>query len=152
MRLLLILLILILPNCDHIEELPGPCPEEVCSDGAPEPSPSPLPTPVPPTNPTVVGIQKFENGTLWKPCSDHGCTLVVLLNNSFVAPFDECLVERRNGQMEELRFTGFSNPDRMTLRGTSHGRDYMPNGKLICREFKQEVEWKIPRRPARRAE
>ena len=73
---------------------------------------------------------------LWKPCSDHGCTLVVLFPSRHQPErFLRCRVfepqEYGGFVRETLRYAGRSNPDRPTYRAKFHGAYY--DGRIVCR-------------------
>lgn len=103
-------------------------------EGIPTPSPTPIPSPTP-EGPLLVRNPVCQNpmgtdgggGFLWKPKSESGGTLVVLLPGKFQSQFDSVKVFRRN-KSEDLRFTGFSNYDadglRQTWRATREGGEY----------------------------
>jgi hypothetical protein len=75
-------------------------------------------------------------GFLWKPCSDHGCSLVVLFATRHQPErFRFCRVfeplEDGNFARETLRYTGRANQDRPHYRASKNGADY--DGRIVCR-------------------
>lgn len=115
-------------GCDFNHQPPEGEPEP----GEPDPIVEPTATPIPPMNPICSGVMG-EDGPgnfLWKPKGDHSGTLVVLFPASFVVPFSSVTVARKTGTTEQLSFTGFSNGDRQTWRGSQPGGKYKNNGVI----------------------
>ena len=119
-------------DCEFTEDFDIICDEPL----PPEPSPTATSTPIPePTsepissNPTCSDVMGTDGpgGFLWKPKSESGGTLVVLLPGKFQSTFESVQVHRRN-RVEELRFTGYSNFDqdgeRQTWRASRPGEAY----------------------------
>lgn len=75
----------------------------------------------PPPDGEIV-IDEWSGGNLWKPKSDSDGNLVVLLKSSYANQRAE--VKRKDGTWEPMRYTGRSNGDRPTFRGTMSGRNY----------------------------
>lgn len=126
--------LLMLQGCDEIKEIPKEL-DPIDNSGTPTPTPEDVKT-----NPVCDRIENFRDGggnNLWKPSGDHSNSLVVLFNPKFHVAFDSCKVTRKNGDTEDLRFTGFSNGDRQTWRGKAPGARYVDNGRVTCAEFKQ---------------
>lgn len=78
-------------------------------------------------------------GFLWKPFSDVGGGLVVLMPAKFAPEkFKRCRVfqvlEDGKFRRERLQYTGRSNPDRPTYRATYSGDAY--DGRIICQRKK----------------
>lgn len=123
-----------LTGCDEIREIPKEL-DPIDNSQTPTPTPTEVKT-----NPVCNRIENFRDGggnNLWKPSGDHSNALVVLFNSKFHAAFDTCKVTRKSGEVEDLRFTGFSNGDRQTWRGKAPGARYVDNGRVSCFEFKQ---------------
>jgi hypothetical protein len=128
-------LLLILGGCDEIKEIPKEL-DPIDNSQTPDPTP----TIDFRTNPVCKEVESFKDGgggNVWKPESDHGGILVVLLRDEFVKQFSSCEVTRKGGKVESLRFTGFSNGNRQTWRGSLSGGRYEDNGRVVCKEFKQ---------------
>jgi hypothetical protein len=83
-----------------------------------------------------------EKGFLWKPENEDGGPAVVLLPKKFVRTFQKVLITRKDGEVEEGAFTGFTNPDRQTWRFLLDGENYLP--RIVAQEFKQECVWVFP--------
>lgn len=123
-------------------------------------SPTPEPTSVPtPSNPVCTRVMGTDGpgGFLWKPEADATSStpfkLVVLFPGRFIVQFRKVEAERSRGGFDELRGTGFANPEangqeRQHWRGDTSGKNYTgylratsPDGK-VC-------EWRVAR-PSRR--
>ena len=136
---------------DEGVEFPEPMP-------APTPAPMPLPTPTPEPvveNPLCTETMGVDGGGgfLWKPEGENFPTLVVLLPGKFQSEFERVEATRKDGSVESLRFTGFSNfdPDglRQTWRGDLRGGRYTGRVVAIGGNPMQECEWEVDR-PAQR--
>lgn len=78
-----------------------------------------------PTSPIPVPEDQlvWKNGNLWKPEGDHSNNLVILLRADWPKP-DKVLALDDSDSWELLTYTGQSNPDRYTYRGSKPGKDY----------------------------
>lgn len=129
---------------------PTPAPTAVATPiptptNTPAPTATPAPTPHP-TNPLCVEEMRAQdgpNGFLWKPSGDHTGALVVLLPARFFNEFDTVVVDRKDGELERLSFTGFSNGNRQTWRGKQHGRHYKNNQLVRAVEHGNICAWRI---------
>lgn len=108
---------------------------------------------VTPTPPQVAceSPLSFSGGTLWKPQGDHSGKLVILLAEQH--DYSECKVKKRNGGWEDLEFTGRSNGNRQTWRGSQPGGPYyagkLKDGGVLCDDG---CFFPIPGSPKRRWE
>ena len=140
LRMALILIFCVLAtSCKEYPKEIDPIDISDTSETIPETDPEP-------TNPVCTQIMSSNdgaNGFLWKPESDSGNALVILLPSKFVSEFESVEVIRANGEREQLRFTGFSNGDRQTWRGQLAGKKYQDRGLITASEFKQICTWKL---------
>lgn len=67
----------------------------------------------------------FKDGNLWKPNSDSDGNLVVLLRSDWPKPDRVRAVRKHSNEEEPLVYTGLSNGDRHTYRGSLPGGQYM---------------------------
>ena len=72
----------------------------------------------------------WSDGNLWKPEGDHSGKLVVLFREQYVDEFEVVRVKTKDGSWENLQYTGKSNGDRQTWRGSEPGRSYAGKAKL----------------------
>jgi len=116
--------------------------------------------------PTIATAEKWRNpldgygGFLWKPCSDHGCGLVILQrSNRKPTSYRWCRVYKNNPEgtlkrkhlRENLHYTGRSNPDRPTWRADLHGGEY--DGRFVClKKNGVKKRWQIPGDTAERGD
>lgn len=106
----------------------------------------------PPSNPICnKELSAFDGpgGFVWKPESDSGGTLVVILPERFVVAFEQVTVQRRDGRVERLRYAGFANGDRQHWRGVSAGREYLSESLVVAEERGNACAWRIGRAGAR---
>lgn len=117
-----------------------------------EETPIALPSPTPiPSNPLCHGLMTFNDGPegmLWKPESDNGGVLAVLIHKAFRRPFENCFVVRKDGSQEGMEFRGFSNGDRQTWKARLPGKNYMKT--FTCEEYIQTCVWAFDGKPGER--
>lgn len=101
-----------------VAPVPGPVTPAPVVPGPPEPV---VPTPVPADAISVSSLH--GSGFVWKPVSENESKLVVL------TPASWAVSEARIGS-EVLRFSGLTNPDRPTYRGSKPGTEYPLNAVL----------------------
>lgn len=137
-------------ECGPVEPTPSPTPSPTLP-----PTPVPEPEdPIPVTNPACSGTMGTDGagGFLWKPRSESGGTLVVLLPGKFQSEFSSVKVFRR-GSSEALRFTGFSNYDpdglRQTWRASREGGAYTGRVEARGGNPSQTCVWMVDN-PSRR--
>lgn len=111
---------------------------------------------LPPPNfhPSCPEPQSWSGGNLWKPRGENSGKLVVLLRTSYPL-FDTCSVKLKNGNREDMEYTGLSNGDRQTFRGRFSGGsgEYAgkkKNGGVRCWIGEQICEFPIPGPPKER--
>lgn len=142
-------LVVLLTGCGDvpIKELPEEIQEGSNSSGQPTPFSTPLEIAI--DNPDCTQIMGTDGpgGFLWKPRGDHSNALVILLRDAYRQEFEDCVVRRSDGTVESMQFTGFSNGNRQTWRGSRPGGAY--DGWLRCYEKRQTCTWRV-RNPANR--
>lgn len=115
------------------------------------------PPPQPDYHESCPGPQSFSNGNLWKPRGENNGKLVVLLRAVYPL-FDRCEVKLKNGGVEELSYTGLSNPtpegDRYTFRGSQPGGPFYAGrkagGGITCWIGPEVCEFPLPGPPKNR--
>lgn len=141
MRILILAFLgLVLTACDSDWHVPSP----------PGPSPTPISTPpstIPPSRENPTCHQEMgkdgPGGFLWKPKGDHSQKLVILFPAKFVVKFESVRVVTKSNAIEGLNFTGFSNGDRQTWRGSLPGNKYKNYSLVKAFDKDQICKWRI---------